>query len=299
MLIWIIVIVVFLYLYLIHKIQESRRLTLEEVYDREDLQKKYGIFGNRSPKDYGFNYKEVKFFSKDDLLLKGWYIKGGDKFIIFNHGRSGNRLTTLEYLEVIKTMGLIKDYSILLYDMRNGGKSPESKTGIGDCFRNDVYGALQFMKEQGHTEGILWSFSMGVMGTLLALKDYKKPLKIEGLILDSPLSNSKKIIEYSFKEKGSKLGKLASFAYNIYLFGTLHKYSLHKLLKTDIKTLIIHSKDDIVTPYEYFEEEMKLVKSENIQIKTFETGPHLYLRGVYKDEYDDELKRFIKELTKN
>lgn len=297
MILWLILIVIFLYLYLIHQIQKSRRLTLEEVYDREDLQKKYGIFGNRSPKDYGFNYKDVKFFSKDDLLLKGWYIKGGDKFIIFNHGRSGNRLTTLEYLEVIKTLGLIKDYSILLYDMRNGGKSPESKTGIGDCFRNDVYGAIEFMREQGHIGGICWSFSMGVMGTLLALKNYKKPLKIDGLIFDSPLSNSKKIIEYSFAQKGSKLGKLASFSYNIYLFGTLHKYSLHKLLKNNIKTLIIHSKDDIVTPYQYFQEEMELVTNENVRVKTFDTGPHLYLRGIYKEEYDKELTEFIKEIT--
>lgn len=297
MIIWIIVFCIGFYLFLINKIQNSRRLTLDEVYQREDLQKKYGIFGNRSPKDYGFNYKEVKFFSKDDLLLKGWYIGGGDKFIIFNHGRSGNRLTTLEYLELIKELGLIKNYSILLYDMRNGGKSPESKTGIGDCFKNDVYGAIKFMKEMGHKEGIFWSFSMGVMGTLLALKEYKKPLGIEALILDSPLSNSKKTIEYSFSSKGSKLGKLASFAYNIYLFGGLNKYRLHKLLKKDVRTLIIHSKDDIVTPYEYFEEELLNLREYNLKIKTFETGPHLYLRGVYKKEYDDEIKNFLKRFV--
>lgn len=298
MFLWIILIIVFLYFYLIHKIQESRRLTLEEVYDREDLQKKYGIFGNKSPKDYGFNYKEIKFFSRDDLLLKGWYIKGGDKFIIFNHGRSGNRLTTLEYLEIVKEYGLIKDYSILLYDMRNGGKSPESKTGIGDCFRNDVYGAIEFMKSQGHNSGVFWSFSMGVMGTLLALKKYKKPLKVDALIFDSPLSNSKKIIEYSFSAKGSKLGKLASLSYNIHLFGTLNNYCLHKLMKKDIKALIIHSKDDKVTPYEFFEEELKLMDVSNIKVKLFDTGPHLYLRGLYSKEYDKEIADFFKSIKK-
>lgn len=298
MFLWIICIIVILYFYLIHKIQESRRLTLEEVYEREDLQKKYGIYGNKSPKDYGFNYKDVKFFSKDDLLLKGWYIKGGDKFIIFNHGRSGNRLTTLEYLEIVKEYGFIKDYSILLYDMRNGGKSPESKTGIGDCFRNDVYGAIEFMKSQGHNSGIFWSFSMGVMGTLLALKKYKKPLNVEALIFDSPLSNSKKIIEYSFAIKGSKLGKLASLSYNIHLFGTLNSYCLHKLMKKEIKTLIFHSKDDKVTPYEFFEEELKLIDKSNIKIKLFDTGPHLYLRGMYAKEYDKEVADFLKFIKK-
>lgn len=296
MIIWILVLVFIFYRFLIYKIQNSRRLTLEEVYERVDLQQKYGIFGNRSPKDYGFNYKEVKFFSKDDLLLKGWYIAGGEKFIIFSHGRSGNRLTTLEYLEIIKELGLIKDYSILLYDMRNGGKSPQSKTGIGDCFKKDVFGAIEFMKEMGHNEGVFWSFSMGVMGTLLALKEYKKPLGIKALIFDSPLSNAKKTIEYSFSVKGSKLGKPASFAYNLYVFGNLGKYRLSKLLKKDIKTLIIHSKDDVVTPYDFFEKELEQMKDCKLKIKTFESGPHLYLRRINKKEYDSEIKSFFEKI---
>ena len=47
------------YNFIIYKTQKSRRLTLDEVYNREDLQIKYSIGKNKNPKDYGFDYEDV------------------------------------------------------------------------------------------------------------------------------------------------------------------------------------------------------------------------------------------------
>lgn len=286
------------YNFIIYKTQKSRRLTLDEVYNREDLQIKYSIGKNKNPKDYGFDYEDVEFLSKDGLKLKAWYIKGGEKSIIFSHGRSGNRLTTLEYLELVQKLNLTKEYSILLYDMRNGGESPESKTGIGECFKKDVYGAIKFMESKNHKKGIFWSFSLGAMGTLMALEEYKDELNFEteGFIFDSPLTNARKNISYSFGKEGANrvLCLLAPKIYNVNLRGQLDKYRLSELLKNfNNKILIFQSKDDTVTPYEFFEEEIKFIKNKELQVVLFDEGPHLYLRNKYRESYDKYIVEYF------
>lgn len=293
----------YIYRYIIVNTQKSKRRTLEEVYKDKELMEKYSIVGIKTPKEYNLFYEDVEFLSFDKLKLKGWYIKGGAKAIIISHGRSGNRLNVLEYVGLLKEKGYLKNYSVLIYDLRNGGESVEAPTGIGEFFKKDIAGAIKYMKGRGHNNFLLWGFSMGALGTLKSIEDYKDDIKytLEGLILDSPLSNAKEVLAYSFVKEGHSrfVSKLSILAYNFHMRGRLKDYSISRLInKIDVDTLIFQSKDDIITPYNIFLNEKKAILNRRVRVEEWESAKHLYLRKIDRDRYDKIIVEFIDSLNK-
>ncbi len=296
--------VYFVYRYIIVNIQKSRRRTLEEVYNNRELLEKYSIVAIKTPEDYGLSYEEVTFKSLDNLDLKGWYIKGGEKGIVVSHGRSGNRLNVLEYVGLLKEKGYFDIYSVLIYDLRNGGESTEAPTGVGEYFGKDIAGAIRYMKNIGHEKFLLWGFSMGALGTLKSIEDYKRDIEysLEGLILDSPLSNAKEVLAYSFVKEGHNrfISKLSVVAYNFHMRGRLKDYRIGRLInKIDIDTLIFQSKDDIITPFDIFEREKESILNRKVRVEVWNSAKHLYLRRVEKERYDKIIVEFIEKINGN
>lgn len=292
-------IVISFYYYIIRNIEGSKRRSLEDVYKDKELCVTYNIGNKRTPKDYGLEYEEVSFASRDKLLLKGWYIKGGKGAIVLCHGRSGNRLSVMQHLELLSKDELLKDYSILLYDMRNGGLSTKANTGIGQYFRRDIAGAIDYMISKGHKNFYLWGFSMGSMALLKAVDDYKLEINIEGFILDSPMVNGSQTIEYSFKKEGynNLIQMLSSIFYNIHLKNKISDYTFRNLLPNiRERILILQSKEDIITPYRIFREELEKVPNKsnlNLSIELFDKGEHLAIRSIYRESYDILIRDFI------
>ena len=60
--------------YFLNKVEKSRRLSFEDVFNDINLIKKYGIGNRKDPEDYGFNYSEHSYHSKDALKLSAWFI---------------------------------------------------------------------------------------------------------------------------------------------------------------------------------------------------------------------------------
>lgn len=288
---------IFFYYYIIIKIQSSARRSLEDIYTKPERCETYNIFDKKNPSDYGLNYENISFVNKDNMTLKGWYIKGGKGVIILCHGRSGNRLATMQYLDILKDKSILDKYSILLFDMRNGGYSPRAKTGIGEFFSKDISSAIDFMNVRGHKNFYLWGFSMGSMAVIKAIKEKQNNISIDGIIMDSPLVNGEKTITYTFIKEGQNqfIANLASFFYNINLKNKLREYSFGYLLKDiNYKILIFQSKTDLITPYNIFSQEMEQIKNkELIEIVTFEEGEHLSLRNIQQDIYDSKVKEFL------
>ena len=113
------------------------RYTFDDVFDNPELLEHFYIGDARNPGDYGFpNFTEVNYKTiYDGLNLNGWYIASSNdstkQTLIINHGRTSNRLKTMKYLELIKDYGLDSLYNVFIPDLRNSGKSDESKTGMG------------------------------------------------------------------------------------------------------------------------------------------------------------------------
>lgn len=292
--------------YFINQIEKYPRVTFEEVYNSKKLRQKYNIENKANPFDYGFNYKELVYKS-GKINLSGWFIDNADagKTLIICHGRGVNRLASLQYLQILKDTGLDKEYSVFIPDLRNSGKSDESKTKLGYDFAQDIFHTMEMLNEKyGKNNFTLFGFSQGGMGSSIVSKLYLKPmrkkgLKIEKLILDSSISNVKKRIkEDARKRKVPKfIVSVVVRIFNLRVGNNLDKLRLSYLLKR-VPTLIIQTKNDKATTYGMLMEEYnEISQNKNIQLKVFEKGSHtrIYAEPEYTEEYTEIVGRFLKE----
>ncbi len=299
-----IIVIVFIKKY-INKIENFKKLDLTDVYNNVDLCIEYNIGNKRDPKDYGFDYYEEEYLEKsDEILLKSWHIPAkytdSKKAILFVHGRGSNRLNNLQYLEILKKMEVYKDYHVILPDLRNSGESDKSKTSMGFGVAKDIYAIItEANRKYGIEQFVMYSFSMGALATMITYDMYrdefaKKNIQIEKVIMDSPLSNIKKVLLY--RSAKMKLPKILSYLAVTVFTRKLDKK--HRRLSKVIQSyknpvLIIQSKEDETTPIKYLKNE-KLDRFENVKINYFDKGMHVALYNKdNKNGYEKIVKDFL------
>jgi hypothetical protein len=93
----------------------------------------------------GPDYREVAFRSGDGLELTGWYrpTRNGATVLLV-HGGGGDRQGPVRHARMLVRHG----YGVLLYDARGRGHSEGSPNSFGWGWREDVEGALAFLKAQ-------------------------------------------------------------------------------------------------------------------------------------------------------
>jgi fermentation-respiration switch protein FrsA (DUF1100 family) len=94
-------------------------------------------------------YRPVTFAGSDGLRLSGWYVASRNRAaVILVHGGGGDRTGATRHAELLVRHG----YGVLLYDSRGRGESEGSPVGFGWGWRNDVAGALAFLREQSDVD---------------------------------------------------------------------------------------------------------------------------------------------------
>jgi uncharacterized protein len=90
-------------------------------------------------------YRPVTYTASDGLRLSGWYVPSKNRAaVILVHGGGGDRTGAIRHAELLVRHG----YGVLLYDSRGRGESEGSPVGFGWGWRNDVAGALAFLRRQ-------------------------------------------------------------------------------------------------------------------------------------------------------
>lgn len=141
-------------------------------------------------------YREIAFPSrKADVTLQGWYFQSGnsDKTIIFAHGYRKNRLQ--DDVPALKLALELREngYNILMFDFRACGESGGNLTTIGQYEKDDLIGAVDFMKKMGRPGthiGVL-GFSMGAVAAILAAEADQR---IEAVVADAPFADLEKYL---------------------------------------------------------------------------------------------------------
>ena len=127
-------------------------------------------FPERGPADpaaLGLEVRDVRFKSDDGIPLEGWWNPGDamKPAIVFVHGLNRSRTELLERAVESHKRG----YGVLLFDLRNHGKSGDAYTTLGVMESHDVCAAREFLKaEAGGRPQILWGVSLGASTSLLA-----------------------------------------------------------------------------------------------------------------------------------
>lgn len=163
----------------------------------------------KKPSDYGMNYEDIEFKSKDGVNLKAWYIPGNsDKLIIITHPMPFNRygfhikgqgllkVSNVE-VELLKTAKQLNNpgYGVFIFDFRNHGESDQANggiCGIGYYEWQDVVGAMNYIKSNTALKDKKIGFvshCMGANSTLIAIgKEPEVFADVKAIVAIQPVS---------------------------------------------------------------------------------------------------------------
>lgn len=201
-------------------------------------------------------YRDISFNSiNDNTVLNGWFFeaKGSTKTVILAHGYAKNRLQFQEQtLDIIKGF-LSAGYNVLAFDFRNSGKSGGKMTTLGFHEKNDLLGAVNFVKLLGAKHIVLMGFSTGASASIMAAAENND---IDAVIADSPYLELRKHLS----NRIPKLSRLPAFPFNAPIMLSVELIAGMDIDRvnpgksivniTPRPVLLIHSKNDDVIPVE-------------------------------------------------
>src|SRR5690625_1661888 len=142
------------------------------------------------PSDYGMEYDEIGFSSKEDgLNLAGWVLHPEESpkmTVILAHGYKGNRFEDhISFFSMAEDL-LEKGYRVVMFDFRYAGDSDGEMAIVGAREQLDLLGAIDWVdKNYEETVGLL-VISMGVSEYFLAAAH---TVSVIGVVADTPSSH--------------------------------------------------------------------------------------------------------------
>jgi pimeloyl-ACP methyl ester carboxylesterase len=261
-----------------------------------------------NPANYGLVYNDVTFNSNDnEVALSGWWIdaeqnqiSSQNKTIIFAHGYHGNRLQkkvpTLELSKVLVDKG----YNILLFDFRNSGLSEGDLTTVGVKEKEDLLGAIEYVKNLSpNTEIILFGFSMGASTSLITAVESPD---VAAVIADSPFDDLTTYLESNL----SVWSHLPNFPFTPMIMNIIppltgmdpEKVSPLKTIHLfgDKPLLLIHADEDPSIPLANSERILSASGNPNASLWTVPGTEHVGARNVDSKAYDEKVLEFLSTL---
>jgi len=297
--------------YAVNFVKHYDPYTFERVLENDTMRVHYGINEKSSPADYGFpDFEEISLSSiHDGNRLSSWYVpaaRPSQKTIILIHGRWSNRLKTMKYLELIKSSGLDSLYNVMIPDLRNSGRSEIGITMMGYEFAEDILTNMLWLAQEKKQKNTgLYSFSMGAMAVAVLLNrpELMKEidaanLRINKIILDSPVANVEKILTIGGQKLGLPLAILDE-TFDIIDeeysgFAKQMKFSV-LLRQVQIPILILQGTNDQSQPTEILLEELESLNNPAVSLELFENGEHvrLYQKEEFKNRYSEVVTGFL------
>lgn len=155
-------------------------------------------------------YREISFRGTDkNVVLSGWFFqtKSSDKTVIMVHSYGKNRLEFgNKSVDMIKEF-LNNDYNVFTFDLRNSGKSGGKMTTFGYDEKDDIQGAIDYVKQQGSKHIILIGFSTGASAAIQAAEGKEN---VDAVIADSPYADLHGYLSNNL----NKWTKLPAFPFN-------------------------------------------------------------------------------------
>lgn len=196
-----------------------------------------------TPESFHIPYQDIFLSkSKNENKYHGWYMENGPYVILFFHGNAGNISTRISFIQKL----YLQSFSICIFDYPGFGKS-QGKPTEDACIETALlfYQFLVQKKKFSPDKIILWGESIGgAIASHLSLTTHS-PL----LVLQSTFTDIREIIH-------KMASKIPHFIYKSIGFHTKHylkkRYQFAKM-NSNIKTLIIHSREDELIPFTHAE----------------------------------------------
>lgn len=139
------------------------------MYPKPNCFQEHHVFCN-SPKEIGLNFDDVRFPSKDGIILKAWFIPSqqeSERAIILVHGHGGDRRGGLRYSKAL----FQANFHQLLLELR--GVDWENRfVSMGYHEKKDIKAAVDYLiKSKGIIKIGVFGFSMGASTSILAMEE--------------------------------------------------------------------------------------------------------------------------------
>lgn len=215
-----------------------------------------------APENYLLDRIDVKFPSRTKgVMLDGWYLKSPNApsapntmTVIMSHGYAGTRLEKgLPALSLAQALVRAGQH-VLMFDFRNSGLSQGNTTTIGLLEKEDILGAIDWVKTHTSTPTkiTLLGFSMGGTSSILAAAEEKA---VSGVITDSAFSQLSPYLKDNLPV-WSKLPRIPFTPLILFILPKLigvNPHAVDALTAVDRivprPILFIHSKDDPAIPF--------------------------------------------------
>jgi dipeptidyl aminopeptidase/acylaminoacyl peptidase len=247
----------------------------------------------------GLPYEDIRFPSADGRSkVDGWYIPGKSSYsVILSHGYGTTREEPWVPMYKLAQELHKSGFNVLMFDY--GFVKNRPATG-GFHEKEELLGAVHYVRERKASQVYIWGFSMGA-GTALqaALIDSK----INGMILDSTFILDPDSMYHNLKQHAAFLPKGPSlFMMNVMLplFNGFNlaqiPYQAVQTAKYKMPLFMIHGEMDDKAPYTQIKHFFSNQKDNALsRMWLLPTGKHELIYRVHAQEYMERSMRFLNE----
>ena len=232
--------------------------------------------------------------------LPAWYVDGSDDtWVIYVHGRSGNRGEGLRTLPVSVEAGLPG----LMISYRNDEELPADPTGyyqFGKTEWEDLEAAAEYAMENGARDLILVGYSMG--GGICASFLYQSPFadRVIAVILDSPMLDFGQTVDFGTSQRNLPgiLGATAKWLATL-RYGADWK-ALDFLSRADelsMPMLLFHGDADTMVPVGT-SEALAARRPDLVTFVKVEDAKHVGSWNKAPDRYEREVRDFLTRVAR-
>lgn len=250
-----------------------------------------------NPSEYGLEYTDVSFTSRDGLTLQGWWLEtdNANPVIVMVHGSEGNRAEPPERMLGIARDLVSNHFNVLMFDMRGHGESGGEHISAGLYEKNDILGAVDYIRQRGIESKIgVIGFSMGAATSLMTTPECED---ISAVVADGSYTDIVSIIESEF----SKRSPLPKFFIPIILFMTKHIYGVDFLAikpveavrEITVPVFIIHGGQDDTIPLQHAYQLYEACRNPESRLWIIEEAGHSEAYNTRPEEYINRLVSFF------
>lgn len=203
----------------------------------------------------GLAYEDITFPAHDgSRMMQGWYIpaKGSTKTIVFSHGYGANREESWVPMYDLAHYAHRLNFNVVMFDYGFAAQVNKDIATGGKKESQQLLGAVQFAKERGAREIVVWGFSMGA-GTALQAGLLTKD--VNAMILDSTFLLEPDTLYHNIKQN-IDLPRHPSLEIMEMLFPLLNGTGLNQIPYAKVKSedypfpiLFMHGTKDDKAPY--------------------------------------------------
>jgi uncharacterized protein len=224
------------------------------------------------PSDFGIDFLEVRFQSKNNCMLYGWWIPSKSnlpeksKTILLVHGWNRNLGRMMPYIKQLHPEG----YNLFVFDARNHGSSDSDGLSSMPKFAEDIHAALNYLEDhldqKGNQFGII-GLSMGGSASIYVASTDRR---INRIATVGAFAHPADVMSLEMKKR-----HIPYFPF-IWLFLKIAEIKIgfrfndiapvNNIYKVNAKILLIHGNLDQTTPFEHAEKLLAAGKKDSVEL---------------------------------